>query len=180
MSKTVLFQKIQFCISTQFSCQNSSISSYSVNISTRFSSIWPIGWTLSGATTEGQSGPGSNGNEEVLHIPQSSSISGTSPSNYLVSYLGHSLGESYLSAKIQSVYSPAPADRASPSSVKTIDTYISNKWKLDFDLEIWRIKLLIYILGTKLFSLKVVIEKKLFKKNIFKNSLDQIKEYHFL
>ena len=33
-------------------------------------SIWPIDWTLSGATTLGQSGPGSNGNERVLHIPQ--------------------------------------------------------------------------------------------------------------
>ena len=35
---------------------------------------------------------GSNGNEGVLRIPQSSSIAGTSPSDYLVSYLGHSLG----------------------------------------------------------------------------------------
>ena len=32
--------------------------------------------TLSGATTPGQSGPGSDGNKEVLHIPQSSSITG--------------------------------------------------------------------------------------------------------
>ena len=36
------------------------------------SSILPIDKTLSSATTSGQSGPGSNGNEEVLHIPQSS------------------------------------------------------------------------------------------------------------
>ena len=36
--------------------------------------------TLSGATTPGQSGPGSNGKEGVLLIPQSSSISGASPS----------------------------------------------------------------------------------------------------
>ena len=35
-------------------------------------SIWPIDRNLSGATTPGQSGPGSNGNEGVLHIPQSS------------------------------------------------------------------------------------------------------------
>ena len=39
-----------------------------------FSSIWPIDRTLSGATTTGQSGPGSNGNERVLNISQSSSI----------------------------------------------------------------------------------------------------------
>ena len=38
----------------------------------------------------GQSGPGSNGNEGVLHIPQSPSITGTSPSDCLVSYPGHS------------------------------------------------------------------------------------------
>ena len=58
--KTVLFQANQF------------------NISTLFSSIWPIDRTLSGATTLGQSGPGSDGNEGVLRIPQSSSIAGTS------------------------------------------------------------------------------------------------------
>ena len=40
----------------------------------------------------GQSGPGSNGNEGVLRIPQSPSITGTSLSDYLVSYPGHSLG----------------------------------------------------------------------------------------
>ena len=37
--------------------------------------------TLSGATTPGQSGPGSNGNEGLLGIPQSSSITGASPSS---------------------------------------------------------------------------------------------------
>ena len=33
------------------------------------SSIWPIVGTLTGTTTLDQSGPGSNGNERVLHIP---------------------------------------------------------------------------------------------------------------
>ena len=42
--------------------------------------------------TLGQSGPGSNGNEGVLRIPQSPSITGTSPTHCLVSYTGHSLG----------------------------------------------------------------------------------------
>ena len=37
--------------------------------------------TLSGTTTPGQSGTGGDGNEGVLHIPQSSSIIGTSPSD---------------------------------------------------------------------------------------------------
>ena len=40
---------------------------------------------LSGATTPGQSGPGSDGNEGVLCIPQSSSTAGTSPLDCLVS-----------------------------------------------------------------------------------------------
>ena len=65
---------------------------------------------LLGATTPGQSGPGSNGNEVVLCIPQSSSIIVASSSDGLVLYPGHSLGESYPSAEIQSVYSAAPAD----------------------------------------------------------------------
>ena len=64
---------------------------------------------LSGATTPGQSGPGSGGNKGVLRIPQSSSITGTSPSDCLVSYPGHSSG-GYPSAEVQSVYSTAPAD----------------------------------------------------------------------
>ena len=34
------------------------------------SSIWLIDKTLSGATTPGQSGRGSNGNERVHHTPQ--------------------------------------------------------------------------------------------------------------
>ena len=38
------------------------------------------------------SGPGSNGNEGVLHIPQSSSTTEASPSDCLVSYPGHLLG----------------------------------------------------------------------------------------
>ena len=46
----------------------------------------------SGATTPDQSEPGSNGNEGVLCIPQSSSTAGTSPSDCLALYPGHSLG----------------------------------------------------------------------------------------
>ena len=71
--KTVLFETIQLSISTQFS------------------SIRLIDRTLTGTPTPGQSGPGSNGSKKVLRIPQSSSIAGTSPSDCLVSYLGHSL-----------------------------------------------------------------------------------------
>ena len=64
--------------------------------------------TLSGATTPGQSEPGSDGNEEVLCIPQSSRITITSPSDCFVTYPGHSLMD------MQSVYSTAPADCATP------------------------------------------------------------------
>ena len=46
---------------------------------------------LSGATTPGQSGPESAGNEGVSHIPQCSSITGSSLSDRLVSYLGRLL-----------------------------------------------------------------------------------------
>ena len=66
--------------------------------------------TLSGATTPGQSGPGSDGNKGILCIPQSSSITGTSALDCLVSYPGYSLVGSYLSAEVQSVYSAAPVD----------------------------------------------------------------------
>ena len=48
--------------------------------------------------------------KEVLCIPQSSSITGASPSGCLVSYSGHSLGEFYPSAEMQSLYSVAPAN----------------------------------------------------------------------
>ena len=75
MSKIVLFQVIQFSIGIQFS------------------SIWPIDRALSDATTLGQSGAGSDGNERVLRIPQSSNITESSPFDCLESYLGHSLGE---------------------------------------------------------------------------------------
>ena len=74
------------------------------------SSIWPIDRTLPSATAPGQSEPRNDGNEGVHCKPQSSSISGTTPSNCLVSYPGHLLGESYPFAEMQSVHSTAPAD----------------------------------------------------------------------
>ena len=101
MSKTVLFQTVQF------------------------SSIWPLDRTLSGATTSGQSGPGSNGNKGVLCIPQSSSITGASTSDFLVSYLGHSLGELYPFAEMQSVYSTAPANEARKKRKKKVKIMVT-------------------------------------------------------
>ena len=61
---TVLFQTIQFSLSIQFS------------------SIWPIDTILSGSTTPSQRVPGSDGCEEVLSIPQSSSITRASQFPY--------------------------------------------------------------------------------------------------
>ena len=76
-------------------------------------SIWPIDRTLSGATTWSQSGLGSNSNEGVLYIPQSSKT-GSLPLDGLVSYLRHSLGGSLtpLQRCIRCIYSTAPADWA--------------------------------------------------------------------
>ena len=59
----ISFQTIQFSLCTQFK--------------------WPIGRTKSGSTTPVKNGLGSNGNEGVLRIPQSSSITGVSPSDFL-------------------------------------------------------------------------------------------------
>ena len=76
---------------------------------------------LSGSTSPGQSGPGSNGNEEVIRIPQSPSITGTSPSDSFVSYPGHSMrGGSYPSEEVQSVYSTALADWANQFMVQVL------------------------------------------------------------
>ena len=82
--KRILFQTIQFCISKDFS------------------SIWPIDRTLSAATSPGQSGPGNDDNNGVLRIPQSSSITRTSPLFRVISRTLF-VGE-VVSAEVQSVY----------------------------------------------------------------------------
>ena len=56
------------------------------------SSIWLINRSLSGATTPGQSGRGSDGNKGYSSFPQSSSITVASPSDCLVSYSGNMEG----------------------------------------------------------------------------------------
>ena len=68
--------------------------------------------TLSGTTTPGQSGPGSNGNEGVVHIPQSSRT-GASPIRWFSVISRPLVGrEHYPSAEMQLVYSTAPGDWA--------------------------------------------------------------------
>ena len=54
--------------------------------------LFDLDETLSGATTPGQSGLKSDGNEGILRISKRSSITGTSPSDWLVSYPEYSLG----------------------------------------------------------------------------------------
>ena len=94
MLKTILFQTIQFGKRSQISW------------------IWPIDRTLSGASTLGPSGTDSNGNEEVLHIPQCSVITGATPLDCLVSYPGHAFREeTYPSVEMQS-YSTITTDWA--------------------------------------------------------------------
>ena len=77
---------------------------------TQFSSLWAIGKTLSGASTQGQSGPGRDSNKWMLGIPQSSSITEASPLECLMSYPRHSLGETYLFAEMKSAYFTTPTD----------------------------------------------------------------------
>ena len=77
----------------------------------QFNSIRPKDRDLSGATIPGQSRLGSNGNEGVLRMSQNLSITGTSPSDCFESFTGHSLGGTYSSSEVQSMYSIAPAYR---------------------------------------------------------------------
>ena len=51
---------------------NNSICFYTVSLSN--GSIWPVDRTLSGTTTPGLTAPGSDGNEEVLRIPQAPAL----------------------------------------------------------------------------------------------------------
>ena len=105
--KNVLFQVIQFSISTQFNSNS------------------PIERTLSGATILGQNGPGNDGSEGVLHISQSYNITGTSPSDCLLSYPGHSLrgGDlTQLQRCSQCILQPQLTEQYTELNVKTVFT----------------------------------------------------------
>ena len=82
-SQTVLFQTIQFTVfvHTQLNVKAVIFQTIQLSISTQFSSIRPIDRALSGTTTPGKSGPGNDGNEGGIYIPQNSSIIGISPSD---------------------------------------------------------------------------------------------------
>ena len=117
-SQTVLIQTVQFNMSivfvhTQLNVKTVLFQAIQFSVSTQISYIWPINRTLSGTTTPDQNGPESGGNERVLRIPQSSSITGTSTSDCLASYLGHSLGAELFplcSDVVDEFYSPSRLD----------------------------------------------------------------------
>ena len=56
------------------------------------SSIWTRDWSQPAITTPSKSWPASDGNERILHIPQSSSVTGFSTLDFLMSCPEHSLG----------------------------------------------------------------------------------------
>ena len=66
MSKIVLFWDIKFSISTVSMSKTVLFQTIQFGISIQINSLWHRDRTLSGATTLGQSGPGSDGNEGVL------------------------------------------------------------------------------------------------------------------
>ena len=123
MSKTFLFQAIQFS-------QIVLIQTIPFSISMQHIYIQPLDRAQSGVTIPGQSGPGSNGIEGVLRIPESPGITGTSPSDFLVSYLGHSLEEFYPSTEVQSVYSTAQADWAKLERLRWLRNIFQLKYTL--------------------------------------------------
>ena len=71
MSKQFYFKTIQFSVNTQLNVKTVLFQVIMLSISTQFSSIKPIERDLSGAATPDQSGPWSDGNDEVriaLHL----------------------------------------------------------------------------------------------------------------
>ena len=82
----------------------------------QFSSIWPIDRALSGVTTPGQRGPGSDGTKGKFSITE------TSPSDCLVSYI-----RTFIAGEVLSLYRGEVGVFYSPSRLgkknKTIDDY---------------------------------------------------------
>ena len=97
--------------------------------------------TLSGVTIPEQIITVTNSNEGLLCIPQNSIITGTSPSDSLVSYTGHSLSVSYSSAEVQLVHSTAPADRERFYLVVFYGVYTF----VGYEIKISSIRIYIYI-----------------------------------
>ena len=86
MQKQFPFQTIQFSISTRFKYQNSCFSNISTQLIIFDSDIGPHQVLPLPARVD----VGAMKNKGVLRILQSANMTGISPSNCLVSYLGHS------------------------------------------------------------------------------------------
>ena len=125
MPKTVPILTVQLSMSTQFKWKYSLIVKTFLFWAFQFSQaalVLTIQFSIStqlvlfnpyiDATIPGQNGPGSNDNEGVLHIPTTSSITGTSPLDCIVSYSRHSLGTDTPPTEVQLVYSTGLADWA--------------------------------------------------------------------
>ena len=77
-----------------------------------------------------QSGPGNDSNEGLFRVPKTSSIAKAFPSDYLVSYTGHLLGEHYPSAGCRrSICQPQPAGQ----SWKNTDELFKRKIRVNSD-----------------------------------------------
>ena len=84
----------------------------------------------------GQSGPGSDGNKRVLRIPQSSSITRTSPSDCLVSYPGHLLvgGLTLLQKSNRCILQPQPTGQRSIMELDGMDLINNDNVVLAFSV----------------------------------------------
>ena len=98
----------------------------------QLSYIWSIDRTLSVATTPSE--PGSNGNKGAFRIPESSRITGATPSDCFVSHSGHLVGDSYSFGEMQFVYSTPPVDWARKKLV------VPTQYSLKFYEKIFRKK----------------------------------------
>ena len=91
----------------------------------------PLIGPLAGATISGWSEPGSDSNEGVLRAPQSPNITGTSPSDCLVSYPGHSSGRGFTPLKKCSrcFLQPQPTGQCCLRHFSTCDVFtVLNLW----------------------------------------------------
>ena len=89
-----------------------------IQFSTQFNSTWLLDRTLSGATTPGQSGPGSDGNERVLHFPKAAALQETR----------HQIVKCHKQDTALSVYSVSPADWAINSLIPAFLFIVNLVW----------------------------------------------------
>ena len=82
MSKQFYFEQLSLAQVRNLNIKTDPFQEIQFSVITEFSFIWPIDRTLSGATTPVLSGPGSDVSEGVLHVSQSFSFTGISPSDF--------------------------------------------------------------------------------------------------